>query len=137
LTIKNYASVLNEIIESLDSTKVYNQALEQVTAAVEEKRDYIKSQVVEAVRSEVEANVTAAVTEQVKAEVTKAVKEQVSEKVTANVRENVEEQVILAATGMNKASYYAQFQPDAWMRQHKRPSNPPLTTKWQVKKLPI
>jgi len=37
LTIKNYASVLNEIIESLDSTKVYNQALEQVTAAVEEK----------------------------------------------------------------------------------------------------
>jgi len=31
----------------------------------------------------------------------------VSEKVTANVRENVEEQVILAATGMNKASYYA------------------------------
>jgi len=107
LTIKNYASVLNEIIESLDSTKVYNQALEQVTAAVEEKRDYIKSQVVEAVRSEVEANVTAAVTEQVKAEVTKAVKEQVSEKVTANVRENVEEQVILAATGMNKASHYA------------------------------
>jgi len=74
---------------------------------LKKKRDYIKSQVVEAVRSEVEANVTAAVTEQVKAEVTKAVKEQVSEKVTANVRENVEEQVILAATGMNKASYYA------------------------------
>jgi len=35
LTIDNYASVLNGIIDSLDNTKIYNQALEQVTAAVE------------------------------------------------------------------------------------------------------
>ena len=105
LTIDNYASVLNGIIDSLDNTKIYNQALEQVTAAVEEKRDYIKSQVADAVRTEVEAGVTSAVTEQVKAQVTEAVKEQVLAEVTAKVRENVEEQVILAVTGMNKASY--------------------------------
>jgi len=107
LTIDNYASVLNEIIDSLDNTKVYNQALEQVTAAVEEKRDYIKSQVTAAVRSEVEAGVTAAVKKQVSEEVTKTVKEQVSAQVTATVRENVEAQVILAATGKDKASYDA------------------------------
>jgi len=107
LTIDNYASVLNEIIDSLDNTKVYNQALEQVTAAVEEKRDYIKSQVTAAVRSEVEAGVTAAVKKQVAEEVTKTVKEQVSAQVTATVRENVEAQVILAATGKDKASYDA------------------------------
>jgi len=107
LTIDNYASVLNGIIDSLDSTRIYNQALEQVTAAVEAKQDYIKSQVTAAVRSEVEAGVISAVTEQVKSEVTKAVREQVSAQVTATVREDVEEQVILAVTGMNKASYDA------------------------------
>jgi len=107
LTIDNYASVLNGIIDSLDSTKVYNQALEQVTAAIEQKRDYIKSQVTDAVRTEVEAGVTAAVTEQVKAKVTEAVREQVSAEVTAGVRQNVEEQTILAVTGMNKSSYNA------------------------------
>jgi len=107
LTIDNYASVLNGIIDSLDETKIYNQALAQVTAAVEAKRDYIKSQVAAAVRTEVEAGVRSAVTEQVKAQVKEAVKEQVSAEVTASVRENVEAEVILAVTGMDKASYDA------------------------------
>lgn len=106
LTIDNYASVLNDVINSLND-KIYNQALAQVTAAVEAKRDYIKSQVTEAVRAEVESGVTSAVTEQVKAQVTEAVKEEVKAQVEATVRENVEAQVILAATGMDKASYDA------------------------------
>lgn len=105
LTVDNYASVLNGVIASLDDTKVYNQALEQVTKAVEEKRDYIKSQVTDAVRKEVEAGVKSAVMEQVKSQVTEAVKEKVSEQVTATVREKVEAQIILAATGMDKISY--------------------------------
>lgn len=105
LTIDNYASILNEIIDSLDKTKLYNQALAQVTAAVEAKQDYIKSQVTDAVRAEVEASITSAVKEQVAEQVTKTVKEQILAQVTATVRENVESQVILAATGMNKANY--------------------------------
>lgn len=107
LTIDNYASVLNEILDSLDETKLYNQALEQVTAAVEENRDYIKSQVTNAVREQVEAGVTSAVKEQVTAQVTETVKNQVLTQVTEAVRKNVEEQVILAATGMDKAKYDA------------------------------
>lgn len=107
LTIDNYDKVLNEIIASLDESKIYNQALEQVTSAVGEKRDYIKSQVAAAVREQVEAGVTSAVKEQITNKVAEAVREQVSEQVTAKVRENVEEQVILAATGMDKAKYNA------------------------------
>lgn len=106
LTIENYDSVLNEVIDSVNK-KIYNQALEQVTAAVEEKQDYIRSQVTAAVRSKVEAGVTSAVEEQVKEQVTQAVKEQVSAQVTEAVRGNVEAQVILAATGMDKAKYDA------------------------------
>lgn len=107
LTIDNYASVLNGVIDSLDNTKVYNQALAQVTAAVEAKRDYIKSQVTAAVRAEVEVGVTSAVKEQVTAQVTETVKQQVSAQVTESVRENVEEQVILAVAKMDKESYDA------------------------------
>jgi len=106
LTIENYDSVLNEVIDSVNK-KIYDQALEQVTAAVEEKQDYIRSQVTAAVRSKVEAGVTSAVEEQVKEQVTQAVKEQVSAQVTEAVRGNVEAQVILAATGMDKAKYDA------------------------------
>jgi len=105
MTIDNYASVLNGIIDSLDESKVYNQALSQVTSAVEAKRDFIKSQVTAAVREQVEAGVTSAVREQVTKQVKEVVKEQVSGQVTATVRENVETQVILAATGMDKAKY--------------------------------
>lgn len=107
LTIDNYATVLNKIIDSLDNTKIYNQALKQVTAAVEKKRDYIKSQVTDAVHKEVESGVTNAVKEQIKEKVTAAVKEEVSAQVTEAVRKNVEEQVILAATGKDKATYDA------------------------------
>lgn len=105
LTIDNYDSVLNGVIKSIND-KIYNQALEQVTSAVEEKRDYIKSQVTLAVRDEVENQVTSKVKEKVAEEVTKAVEEQVSQQVTKNVRENVEAQVILAVTGMDKSTYY-------------------------------
>jgi len=107
LTVENYASVLSEVIDSLDDTKIYNQALEQVTTAVEAKRDYIKSQVTATVRKKVESDVTSAVMERVKAQVTEAVKEQVSAQVTTAILEKVETQVIFATTGMDKASYDA------------------------------
>ena len=95
LTVDNYADVLNNIIASLDETAVYNQALAQVTAAVEENRPLI------------EQKVTAAVREQVEAQVTAAVHEQVSTGVTAAVREQVSEQVIQTAAGMSKSDYEA------------------------------
>lgn len=107
LTIDNYASVLDGLIDKFDESKIYSQALEQVTAAVEEKRDYIESQVIAAVRKQVEAGVESAVKEQVTSQVTKAVRDQISARVKETVRENVEAQVILAATGMDKDSFYA------------------------------
>lgn len=94
LTIGNYAQVLESVIESLDETSVYEQALAQVTAAVEENRPLIVEQV------------TAAVREQVEAKVTSGVKEKVSAGVTAAVREQVSEQVIFEVTdGMSKEAY--------------------------------
>ena len=95
LTIENYADTLNSVIASLDETAVYNQALAQVTAAVEENRPLI------------EQKVTAAVREQVEAQVTATVHEQVSTGVTAAVREQVSEQVIQTAAGMSKSDYEA------------------------------
>ncbi len=95
LTIDNYAQVLTGVINSLDETSVYNQALAQVTAAVEKNRPLIVEKV------------TAAVREQVAAGVTDAVREQVAAGVTAAVREQVSEQVIVAATGMSKSDYEA------------------------------
>lgn len=95
LTISNYADVLNNVIASLDSTAVYNQALAQVTAAVEAQRDYIHQQVTAAIQAEVTAQVTAAVEAQVKPQV------------VAAVRANVEAQVIQAATGLTKEQYDA------------------------------
>lgn len=95
LTVDNYADVLNNIIASLDGTAVYNQALAQVSAAVEGNRSLI------------EQKVTAAVREQVEAQVTAAVHEQVSTGVTAAVREQVSEQVIQTAAGMSKSDYEA------------------------------
>ena len=93
LTIDNYAQVLTGVINSLDETSVYNQALAQVTAAVESNRPIIVEKVTAAVREPVAAGVTAAVREQVAAGVTAAVREQVSE------------QVIVAATAMSKSDY--------------------------------
>ena len=95
LTIDNYAKVLDGVIASLDETSVYNQALAQVTAAVEENRPLITEKV------------TAAVREQVKPKVTAAVQEQVTAGVTAAVKEQVTEQVISTAAGISKADYDA------------------------------
>lgn len=57
LTIENYAAVLNECIAALDETAVYEQALAQVTAAVEAMRPSITEQVTAAVRAQVFAAV--------------------------------------------------------------------------------
>ncbi len=95
LTIENYAQVLDGIIASLDETSVYEQALAQVTAAVEENRPLIIEKVTAAVREQAEAQVTSAVQEQVSAGVVSAVQEQVSD------------QVIAEATGMSRSDYEA------------------------------
>ena len=130
MTIGNYQTVLNGVIDSLDSDKVYAQALEEVTAAVEAQRGYITEQVTAAVKEQVETQVTAAVRARVSEQVTDAVKEQVSagveaqrdyitkqvtaavraevlSGVTAAVEAQVREQVIYAATGMSVEDYNA------------------------------
>lgn len=91
LTIENYAEELNKLIKSLDETTVYENALTQVTAAVEKQRPLITQKVTAAVRQEVEAKVTAAV----KTEATTAAQAQVAEN------------VIWTATGMTKKNYDA------------------------------
>lgn len=91
LTIENYAEELNKLIKSLDETTVYENALTQVTAAVEKQRPLITQKVTAAVRQEVEAKVTAAV----KTEATTAAQAQVAEN------------VIQTATGMTKKDYDA------------------------------
>ena len=95
LTVENYAQVLNGVIASLDENAVYEQALNQVTAAVEAQRDVITQQV------------TAAVQEEVTAQVTAAVKEEVTLQVTEVVRNTVAEQVIQSVLHKDKASYDA------------------------------
>ena len=95
LTIDNYVQVLTDVINSLDETSVYNQALAQVTAAVEENRPLISQQV------------TAVVKEQVETQVIATVQEQVSAGIVSVVREQVADQVISTATGMNKSDYEA------------------------------
>jgi putative membrane protein len=107
MTVDNYADVLNGVINSLDDTAVYQQALDTVTSAVEAKRPYIRSQVTAAVKAEVETQVKAGVKDGVTEKVTAAVREQVTAAVTEGVRESVAEQVILQATGMSKADYDA------------------------------
>ncbi len=67
LTIDNYGSVLDGAIASLDNTNVYNQALSQVTEAVNAQKDYIRIQVEAAVRQQVGAQVREAVIQQMKA----------------------------------------------------------------------
>lgn len=91
LTIENYAEELNKLIKSLDKTTVHENALTQVTAAVEKQRPLITQKVTAAVRQEVEAKVTAAV----KTEATTAAQAQVAEN------------VIRTATGMTKKDYDA------------------------------
>ena len=91
LTIENYAEELNKLIKSLDETTVYENALTQVTDAVEKQRPLITQKVTAAVRQEVETKVTAAV----KAEATTAAQAQVAEN------------VIQIATDMTKKDYDA------------------------------
>lgn len=119
LTIDNYAQVLNELITSLDENAVYEKALQQVTAAVEENRPLITEKVTAAVRQQVEEKVTAVVRQQVEAKVTEAVKQQVTatvtdavkQQVTATVTDAVKQQVtatvIQTAAGMSVEDYNA------------------------------
>lgn len=69
LTIDNYATVLNGVIESLDETNVYAQAQAEVTKQVEARRPEIEAGVTAVVRENVTAAVKAAVTDQVRATV--------------------------------------------------------------------
>lgn len=62
LTIENYATVLTGVINSLDSDAVYNQALQQVTAAVEAQRGSIETLVTASVRAQVAEQVIPAAT---------------------------------------------------------------------------
>ena len=93
MTIDNYADVLNEVISSLDETKVYNTALKQVTDAVNANRGLITEKVTETVKAQVSEKVNA------------VVREQVSVKVTEAVKENVTAQVIMSALNMDKETY--------------------------------
>lgn len=95
LTIGNYAEVLNGVINSLDETAVYDQALAKVTAAVEENRSLITEKVTEAVQEAVETQVKT------------AVQEQVTTAVTASVKEQVTAQVIQGATGLDETAIEA------------------------------
>lgn len=65
LTIENYDSVLEQIIKSLDSDSVYKQALDTVTAMVEENRPQVVAAVTSAVNQQVQSAVEAAVREKV------------------------------------------------------------------------
>ena len=119
LTIDNYAQVLNELITSLDENAVYEKALQQVTAAVEENRPLITEKVTAAVRQQVEEKVNAVVRQQVEVKVTEAVKQQVTatvtdavkQQVTATVTDAVKQQVtatvIQTAAGMSVENYNA------------------------------
>lgn len=113
LSIENYEEVLNGVIASLDSEAVYQQAMETVTAKVNEQRGYIEEQVTKAVQAQVETQVAAAVTEAVRAQV----ETQVSEQVTAAAKEKVEQGVkamesvfleaVLTEMGMTAQEYEA------------------------------
>lgn len=73
LTPENYEKTLNKVIASLDKNAVYNKALEQVSAAVNEKRPMITQMVTETVRSQVEKKTAEAVKESVAKEVQEAI----------------------------------------------------------------
>lgn len=95
LTAENYGTVLDSAAASLESEKIYQQALQTVTDAVNKQRSAIESAVTQAVRTEVEHKVAEAVREEVRA------------KVETAVRASVTEQVVLAAAGIDRESYEA------------------------------
>ncbi|MCR5324886.1 MAG: hypothetical protein K6E85_16640 [Lachnospiraceae bacterium] len=119
LTVENYAEVLDGVIASLDEDAVYAKAQEAVKAAVEEKRDYIETQVTAAVRAQVEEKVKEGVKAQVEEGVKAAVKAQVEEgvraaveaqveaKVEATVKAGVEQKVKAAMPGQSNDIYEA------------------------------
>lgn len=67
LTIDNYNTVLDKIIESLDEDNVYKQALQTVTAEVEKNRPVVEAGVTAAVKQQVEDGVKAAAKQKVEA----------------------------------------------------------------------
>lgn len=95
LTISSYAGTLTAVIASLDEEAVYQQALQQVTEAVEAQRPLITQQV------------TAAVEQQVTQQVTAAVEAQVRTSVTAATEQQVTEQVLQSTLGMSREDYDA------------------------------
>lgn len=95
LSIGNYSQVLAGVIDSLDETAVYNQALAAVTAAVEAQRDTIAAQV----RATVQENIRQQVTAVFQGDITQQVTEAVYAQITA--------EVIQSAAGMDPASYAA------------------------------
>ncbi len=98
LTIGNYSEVLNGLIGSLDQNAVYEQALQMVTAKVEEKRPLIEEGVKKVVTEQVTAKVTAKVQQEVQTQVTDGVKAQVEEKVIQTVTASI-------GTPMTKEQY--------------------------------
>lgn len=113
LTISTYSKALDSVIASLDETTVYNKALKQVTAAVEEKRPVIEEKVTETVREKVYEKVIEVGTEgkmdkktyelakklhlvdkSTQQKLENAVEEQMnSAEIKATIAQNVEEQV--------------------------------------------
>lgn len=101
LTVENYSDVLNQTIASLDETNVYNQALVQVTEAVNAQRDYISAQVQTAVRQQVTAQVNATVIQQMKDKgltdemiQSKEVQEQINALTESNVQTQMQSEAI-------------------------------------------
>lgn len=109
LTVGNYAEVLSGVIASLDETAVYNQALQQVTAAVEEKRPEIIEKVTAAVREQVTEQVTATVRAQVGTEVTAAVQAQVTQQVLQTLGMTLESYEADIAAGQISEQQQAQI----------------------------
>ena len=105
LTIENYGKVLENTISSLDHDAVYAKALDAVTGAVEEKRDYIEQQVTAAVRAEVEKAVADAAQTEVQEKVQAAVRAEAEAKVAEAVKQSVRAQVISSAAGMDTQNY--------------------------------
>lgn len=90
LTIENYDSVLEQVIKSLDSDSIYQQALDTVTAKVESSRP------------QVIAAVTSAVNQQVRSAVEAAARQTVEDSVRAKVLSG-----ILASKNMTVEQYEA------------------------------
>ena len=114
LTVENYADTLTAVIASLDSEQVYQTALAQVKAAVEENRPVIAQKVTEAVREQVTAQVQEAVTQQVRTAVEAQVEANLPQIRAAVIQQaanmSAEEYDAAAAAGMIPAETQAQIE---------------------------